>query len=91
MNSLERHRESSIVVEIPLQFRPYVSAALLNAQVRYPSLRFIDDGDVVTVGGALDAKGDEVRRSVLHAIYREKIYADTLPMRLALVAAVTAR
>jgi hypothetical protein len=32
-----------------------------------------------------------VRKAILHTIYREKIYAETLSMRRALVETVTAR
>lgn len=34
---------------------------------------------------------DDVRKSVLHAVYREKIYVETLPLRQALIEAVTAK
>jgi len=33
----------------------------------------------------------EIDQAVLHAVYREKIYADTLEMRRSLVAALTRR
>jgi hypothetical protein len=91
MNSLEPQCEFIVVVEIPPQFRTYVPAALLKTQIQYPSYRFVGDGDAVTVRAAADRNDDELRKSVLHAVYREKIYAETLPMRQALVAAVTAR
>lgn len=78
-------------VEIAPQFRAFVPAALLRLQVLYPSLEFSSDAALVTVSALNGFEYTEIRKSVLHAIYREKIYTETLPMRRQLVAAVTGK
>jgi hypothetical protein len=81
----------NLEITFPARFHEHAEAALFKLQVRYPAIKFslgrasID----VSLPGAIDAQA--LRREVLHAIYAEKIYAETLPMRQALVAAVTAR
>jgi hypothetical protein len=77
-------------VEIAQAFQPYLEAAVLRLGSQYPSLRFLVRDAVIAVAGATPENQSEIRKAVLHAVYREKIYAETLPMRQALVAAVTA-
>jgi hypothetical protein len=45
--------------------------------------------DELEISGALP-EATQLRREVFYALYREKIYMETLPMREALVQAVTA-
>jgi hypothetical protein len=91
MTSKEQLCESVVAVEVPPQFGTYVAAALLRVQAQYPSCRFAEDGEVVTIRSPVGTTEDELRKSILHAVYREKVYAETLSMRQALIAAVTAR
>jgi hypothetical protein len=88
---MERLFESFAEVEIPQEFRVFVPAALMRLQVIHPTLEFSRDADLVVVGGPNSFDPTEIRKSVLHSIYREKIYAETLPLRQSLVAAVTAK
>ena len=91
MISSEREHESVTVVEIPPQFEPFISAALLRVQVLFPALTVRQNGTDITIGGGDPVEEGNVRKVLLHAIYREKIYAETLSMRRDLISAVTAR
>ncbi|MEO9340437.1 hypothetical protein ABFT80_23790 [Mesorhizobium sp. SB112] len=78
------------VVEIPPQFETYTAAALLRVQCLFPALRFAQNQNGVKVYGSTIADEESFRRTLLHAVYREKIYAETLSMRRDLISAVTA-
>lgn len=85
-----RFLEQSII-PVPQDFLRFVEGALLRLQAQYPSLRFSASGAGVEVAELPLDRLDDVRKSVLHAIYREKIYVETLPLRHALIRAVTAK
>jgi len=77
-------------IEIPQNFQCFVEGALIRLQVQYPSLRFSASSHGVAVEEIPPERLDDLRKNVLHAIYREKIYSETLPLRQALIGAVTA-
>ncbi|TGQ77339.1 MULTISPECIES: hypothetical protein [unclassified Mesorhizobium] len=77
-------------IEIPQNFQCFVEGALIRLQVQYPSLRFSASGHGVAVEEIPPERLDDLRKNVLHAIYREKIYSETLSLRQALIGAVTA-
>jgi len=83
--------ESDFVVDIPPRFHEYLDAALLRIQILYPECQFSRSGCAISVRARDGHSEDRIRKTVLHAVYREKIYAKTLGMRQALVAAVTTR
>ncbi|GLS29394.1 hypothetical protein GCM10007937_11020 [Mesorhizobium albiziae] len=90
-NRTEGCGSAAVTVEIAEAFHPYMDAAVLRLQSQHPYASFdiADHGIVVTDSAGI---GDiEIRKAVLHAVYRERIYAETLSMRLALVAAVTSK
>lgn len=91
MSSLKALREIVVEVDIPPQFETYVVTTLLRIRAQYPSYIFAEDSGVVTIRGPVGIDEDVFRKSILHAIYREKIYAETLSMRQALVSAVTGK
>ncbi|MER8640398.1 hypothetical protein NKJ81_31450 [Mesorhizobium sp. M0018] len=80
-----------VTIEIPQDFQRFAEGALIRLQVQYPSLRFSASGQGVAVEELPPDRLDDLRKNVLHAIYREKIYSETLPLRQALIRAVTAR
>lgn len=90
MANLPAATELDFVVDIPSRFTEYVDAALLRLGVLYPGCRFARTGGAVTARLSAGLSQDQARRAILHALYREKIYSETLAMRHALVAAVTA-
>ncbi|MDX8456021.1 hypothetical protein RFM98_25135 [Mesorhizobium sp. VK9D] len=80
-----------LAVEIPQTFQQFVDGALLRLQAQHPHLRFTATESGVEVQGVAAAAADEIRRQVSYAVYREKVYAETLPLRQNLINAVTAR
>lgn len=64
---------------------------MLRLQTLYPGCQFAWRDGGISKRGSSDLTEERFRKDVLHAVYREKIYAETLLMRQALVAAVTSR
>lgn len=91
MTKLPDATDVDVVVEIPPQFQKYADAAMLRLQVLYPACRLASLGGGISVISSGGFAQDQFRKDVLHVVYREKIYAETLTMRQALVAAVTSR
>ncbi len=79
------------VVELQPQFGRYADAAMLRLQSLYPSCRIVKSAGGISVALGRDVTEHQIRKDILHAVYREKIYAETLAMRNSLVAAVTSR
>ncbi|MBZ9775977.1 hypothetical protein [Mesorhizobium sp. CO1-1-8] len=86
----ERNQER-VTIEIPQNFRSFVNGALLRVQAQYPSLRFSVSPEGIEVASLPLDHLEDVRKSILHTVYREKIYVETLPLRQALITAVTAK
>jgi hypothetical protein len=80
-----------LTVEIPPCFDPFVDSALLRIRALYGGHRFNRTAGGIRVCSLAGSIDPAVEQAVLHAVYREKIYADTLEMRRALVAALTRR
>ncbi|CDX11819.1 putative Rhodospirillum photometricum DSM 122 draft genome sequence [Mesorhizobium plurifarium] len=89
MTKLPHATDVDVVVEIPLQFGKYADAAMLRLQVLYPACRIARQDGEISVRSSGCIAEDQFRKDVLHFLYREKIYTETLTMRQALVAAVT--
>ncbi|TPI11148.1 hypothetical protein FJW06_20705 [Mesorhizobium sp. B4-1-3] len=91
MTKLPDATDVDVVVEIPPQFEKYADAAMLRLQVLYPACRIArQDGETAVRSSGCLAE-DQFRKDVLHFVYREKIYSETLTLRQALVAAVMIR
>lgn len=91
MTKLSDDNESGLVVEIPPRFQEYLDVILVRLQALFPDCRFSRTDCTISVHGSENRSQDQVRRTILYTAYREKIYAETLGMRQALVEAVTAR
>ncbi len=74
-------------VQIPQPFKDYVGTAIVRFEGQHPGIRVLPDAEGVILEGE-NAQADESRSDFLHVLYREKIYAETLPMRQALLKAV---
>lgn len=77
---------ANVLVKVPQSFDRYVEASLVRLQARFPALLFTRGPEGILVEGA--SIRDDIPATVLHTLYREKIYQETLPMRGALLTAV---
>lgn len=59
----------------------YAAAALARIQIRYPGTVFAQTPTAIVVENADAAREPELRSAILHALYQQKIYAETLSMR----------
>ncbi|TPK88832.1 MULTISPECIES: hypothetical protein [unclassified Mesorhizobium] len=82
--------ELDFVVDVPPQFEKYAESAMLRLHALYPACRFVWREGRISIRRSGDL-AERLRKDVLQTVYREKIYAETLVMRQALVAAVTKR
>lgn len=88
---LPKADELDLVVDVSPQFAKHANSAMLRLQALHPACRFTWHEGRISIRGSSDLTEEQFRKDVLHAVYREKIYAETLPMRQALIAAVTSR
>ena len=75
---------TDVIVTVDEPFRPFVATALARLRYLHPHAEFdlCEGGVLVTVtGGAAPT----IARDVSFILYREKIYAETLPLRRALL------
>lgn len=79
-----------VTIEIPQCFSGFVEGALVRVQAQYPALRFRAIGAGIEVSDVPETDVNQLRKQ-FHAVYREKIYAETLPLRQKLIEAVTTR
>ena len=80
----------SDTIPVAAIFRPMVELALARLGYLNPLLSITYDGHSILVSSASAFDERQVRKDVLYALYRQKIYAETLSMRKALVNAVSA-
>ena len=80
-----------MLIPVEEAFRPYLDAALTRLRYLYPNVTFTPSATGIDAVGHSDTDSEALVRDVQHALYREKIYAETLPMRRALVDTVTRR
>jgi hypothetical protein len=69
--------------------QPHAEAAVTRLGYLHPSLRFLISADGIAIDGTSEEGPEHLRQEVLYAVYREKIFAEALPLRRALLAAVT--
>lgn len=79
------------MVEIAEVVQPFISPALIRLRYLYPNARFAVVDKNIEVHADPEADMSLLYREVLYAVYREKIYAETLGMRRALIEAVMRR
>ena len=80
-----------MVVHVAEPFRPFAEEALVRLRYLYPAATFTLTPIGIEIGGDSGIPPDALSREVNYALYREKIYADTLTMRRDLIEAVTRR
>jgi len=77
-----------IAVEIPESFSSFMDATLVRLQAIYPGIGWQIQGRSIIATPSGPADITKLRSEVLHTVYREKIYEDTLSMRRSLLGAV---
>lgn len=79
------------VLVVPDIFSKYIDAAVVRVGYLHPDVEFSREGNSIRVASSTGNEVDSIRRDVLYAVYREKIFADTLSMRTALLGMVSKR
>lgn len=82
---------ASLLVDFSPQLLEHAGTALARLGYLFPDLTFRKTSDGVEVVGELGHRAETIAKEVRYAFYREKIYAETLPMRRQLIDAVTRR
>jgi hypothetical protein len=80
-----------MIVPVEGPFRPHIATAVTRLRYLFPALRFEASVDWIIVTGKVGVDANALAREIQYALYREKIYSETLPMRHALIEAVTRR
>jgi hypothetical protein len=70
--------------------RPFAELVVARLGYLYPKMIFSYQAPAILVSSDSEIDELKIRRDVLYALYREKIYAETLSMRQSLVAMVSA-
>jgi len=78
-----------VVVEEP--FKPYAEAAITRLHYLYPAVSFDLVAEGIEIGGDPGIAAESLSREIHYALYREKIYGETMSMRRSLIEAVTRR
>lgn len=84
MDRREPDGSSRFTIDLSAEVLPYAAAAIARLRYLRPSWTFVERDGVIEVGA--DASSQDVGREVFHAIYREKIYTETLALRRDLLA-----
>ncbi len=78
----------STTIEIEDHFRPWLGDAVLRFRYLHPDIELDCKEGMVTLHGEA-ANEPAVKRDFLFVLYRQKIYAETLPFRQILIEGVT--
>ena len=69
-------------IELSDNLMPYVGSAIARLGYLHPDVEFKAVADGLEANIPDDHNATTVRRNIYYTIYREKIYAETLPLRL---------
>ena len=71
-------------IDVPKTFSELTEKALVRLSYLEPELTFSPVADGIEIEGSQAFSADqltELRKTIFHQLYREKIYQETLPMR----------
>lgn len=74
--------------EIAPELMPYVADAVARFRYLYPSVNVTTIGAMVVAIGNETVNATEIEQQFMFCLYRQKIYAETLPLRRTLLAGV---
>lgn len=75
---------ADIVIEIPSKFESFLETAILRFQYLYPELEVTLSGLQVNIKNTKTHSLQNLKKELLHLIYKEKIYSETLDIRTAI-------
>ncbi len=79
-----------MTVRVSETLQPFVEPALLRLAYLYPTVTFaLSERGITFTPGETDLT--LLNKEIRYAIYREKIYAETLSLRQSMIAATTAK
>ena len=80
-----------MIVPVADPFQPYAEAAVARLNYLYPAAKVTLTAEGIEASDHAGISLEVIWRDIHHALYREKIYAETLAMRRSLLEAVTRR
>ena len=75
---------ADIVINIPLKFERFLETAILRFQYLFPELEVSLCGLQVNIKINGTQSSSDLKKELLHLIYKERIYSETLEIRTAL-------
>ena len=73
--------KASLKIDIPEGFCKYLDAAVVRLTYLFPDFDFSATNGVIVVKASSDEQLREVKREIMHQLYRERIYSETLSVR----------
>lgn len=81
-------KEIKFAIDVPEQFSEHIDAVVVRVGYLYPNIQLKQCGRGIHVSDVLESEIEIIKRDILYALYREKIYSDTIEMRDSLLRAV---
>lgn len=78
-----------IALKIPAIFEAYVDIAIVRFQYLYPEVNIQQNGLEISYEENKSHSNDDLKQEILHLIYKEKIYAETLEIRNSLYRSIS--
>ena len=72
---------TNIKVYIPAIFKDFIGCAIVRFQYLYPEVNIQQNGLEISYEENKSHSNDDLKQEILHLIYKEKIYAETLEIR----------
>jgi hypothetical protein len=90
-NSGQTFATLSVRVDLPDGLAPFAELAAVRLSYLFKEVNFSAESNAIVAMFPDTLDRGKLRREIAYAAYREKIFADTLPMRTAFFDAVTRR
>lgn len=84
-----RERTNTFVFEIPKGLDPYAAATVTRLGYIFSDITFKCTDNEIVATAKRRLNEEPLRKEIAHTLYREKIYQETLPARLALIRTLT--
>lgn len=89
MEAPEKADTEPQIFELPETMQAYAEGTRLRLSYLYPFLQFDLRENGLEVSGHFPAGIDALRREITYSLYRERIFAETLPLRRGLIEMVS--